>query len=598
MAHRGLYAGASEGVSLGRSMSEVPARIGPYAIVSRLGVGGMAETFVATRDMQGVEQRVCVKRILPAYAKDPTARRLFVREANISARLRHANLVTILDVGEDQGAPYLVMELVEGSDLGGILERAPDQKLPADLVAYVLVEMAHGLHEAHGGGGAHAGVVHRDLSPSNVLVSTMGEVKVADFGIAKALSGDKATATVTRGKFAYMAPEQLDGGELDPRADFFALGVMGYEMVAGVRPFDADHDARLVLLIAKNERRHVSEVAPDAPTDLQDTIEALLSPKREDRPADGHAIVERLAPVVPPSMVARRKLGALAQVALTERLSGEPKDPTAPDESWPALAATVLAVETEARASREARGDASEPDVHAAETKRRPVAVEPIGTNPSFADTLRTPATRSRVTIAMVAVALLAIGGGATWALSGSSPAAIAPTTPTAQPEAPAAAPPAAVQAEPQPAPEPPPPTPATTPPTVEPPPVGSGPGAHGHDTHHDAPVAPAEPTPSTPAPTEPGPTEPAPAEPAPADSPSTEDRVVGRGRIHVVASPWGDVWIDHRFYGRAPVDVALPPGSHAVEAGFTEPQSRRNVRLREGQDLRITFDLTDVEAP
>src|SRR5512141_222882 len=132
-------------------MSETPTRIGPYAIERRLGAGGMAETFVAVRRMQSIEQRVCLKRILPAYARNPEARRLFSREANISAKLRHANLVQVLDVGEDNGTPYLVMELVEGCDLDHVLDRAPDRKLSPELVGYLLAEISHGLHEAHGG---------------------------------------------------------------------------------------------------------------------------------------------------------------------------------------------------------------------------------------------------------------------------------------------------------------------------------------------------------------------------------------------------------------------------------------------------------------
>ena len=144
-------------------MADTPSRVGPYAIERRLGAGGMAETFIAVRRMHTIEQRVCLKRILPAYARDQTARRLFSREANITAKLRHANIVQVLDVGEDQGTPYLVMELVEGTDLDHVIELAPDRRLPADLVGHVLSEIAHALHEAHGADGAHEGVVHRDL---------------------------------------------------------------------------------------------------------------------------------------------------------------------------------------------------------------------------------------------------------------------------------------------------------------------------------------------------------------------------------------------------------------------------------------------------
>jgi serine/threonine protein kinase len=550
-------------------MTDVPTRIGPYAIDSRLGAGGMAETFVATRNMQGIEQRVCVKRILPAYAANVDARRLFGREANISAKLRHANLVTILDVGEDSGMPYLVMELVEGSDLGAILERAPGKKLPPDLVAFVLAEMAHGLHEAHGGGGAHAGVVHRDLSPSNVLVSTMGEVKVADFGIAKALSGEKATATLMRGKFAYMAPEQLDGASLDPRADFFALGVMGYEMVAGVRPFDAEHDARLVMQIAKNERRPLIEVAPDAPKDLVDTIEALLSPKREERPPDGHAIVERLAPVVPPSMIARRKLGALAKAALAARLEATSKEPTRPDadSSLQAFAATI------------AMADAPRAEIR--RTRDQAPAVGPVGTNPSLGDTLESPTLQPRgrspaLAIAAAAAVLLALLGGGAYLFS-MSPAVEAPATVEAPPVATAPAAPAPTT--------PPAPTMPTTPPiAVTPPPViavapvveDPPPPA---DSHRTAPRTGRRSTP------------PAPTTPTTPSEPSTAE---ASAELSFIVAPWGNIWVDRRYYGRAPVSVPVDPGTHTVQAGFDTPQATRTIRVRPGQHQRVEFELDD----
>ncbi len=591
-------------------MSDVPTRIGPYAIESRLGAGGMAETFVARRNMQGVEQRVCVKRILPAYARDATARRLFLREANISAGLRHANLVTILDVGEDAGAPYLVMELVEGADLGAILERAPGNKLPPELVAFVLAEMAHGLHEAHGGGGAHAGVVHRDLSPSNVLISTMGEVKVADFGIAKALSGEKATATMMRGKFAYMAPEQLDGAPLDPRADIFALGVMGYEMVAGVRPFDAEHDARLVLLIAKNERRPVYEVAPGAPKDLLDTIEALLAPKKDERPVDGHAVVERLAPVLPSAMVARRKMGILAKAALQARLSASADEDASPEEGeLPAFAPTMSVddaktaeVETpETRESEAARAQRAG-DVSSLPTQSGPPIVESIGTSPSLADRLA-PATvpeigRSPVAmIALAAVAILALVGGGVLVASTSAPAIDGAGDEAPQGPTPVAASPTPAPVSPATSTTPitvPTPAPIPEPPAVDtvPPVMGSEPQATTETTHATATTAtthgthPAPETATTPVTAGAAETEPveAPADPA------------ASATLEMVVSPWGNIWVDHRFLGRAPVSVPVTPGSHVVQAGFTSPQSRRSVRVRAHQHERVEFELSEPE--
>jgi tRNA A-37 threonylcarbamoyl transferase component Bud32 len=537
-------------------MSETPTRIGPYAIERRLGAGGMAETFVAVRRMQSIEQRVCLKRILPAYARDATARRLFSREANISAKLRHANLVQVLDVGEDNGTPYLVMELVEGSDLDHVLDLAPDRKLSPELVGYVLAEIAHGLHEAHGGDGAHEGVVHRDLSPSNVLLSTSGEVKVADFGIAKALSGDKATATMMRGKFAYMAPEQLDGAPLDPRADMFALGVIGFEMLAGVRPFDADADARLVLLIAKNERKSIHELAPSAPVELRDTIEALLSPQKEARPRNGHDVVERLAGMLPAAVVARRQLGKLVTAAFEARMAAAVHEPTPSDA---ALAATFMASGPTAPSTAPTAVPSGTPMVVGPipETGRRDRPVAPVAAS--------TPSSRTPLVVAglgAVVVLALVLGGIASTGGFGSTPAttAIAPPTTIAPPTAVTiAAPATSVGAAP-------PTTAATPPPATEAPPPST--------TIVEHPPTSTAPPPSATA----------------HESEGTAHE--GRGHLHVVVSPWGQVWIDDRIMGRAPIDADLRPGSHRIQAGFSAPTVTRTVRVRSGSDQHIELEV------
>lgn len=570
-------------------MSDTPTRIGAYAIERRLGAGGMAETFVAVRRMQTIEQRVCLKRILPAYARNPEARRLFHREANISARLRHANLVQVLDVGEENGTPYLVMELVEGADLDHVIERAPGKRLSSDLVGYVMSEIAHGLHEAHGGDGAHDGVVHRDLSPSNVLLSTSGEVKVADFGIAKALSGDKATATSMRGKFAYMAPEQLDGAPLDTRADMYALGVLGYEMLAGVRPFEADADARLVLLITRNERRSIHEHVPDAPKELLETIEALLSPKKEDRPATGHDVVERLAPMLPAAVVARRKLGKFVTAAYEARMAAAAREPTTDrGQSAPALAATVMASEVARSTTPSTRPAAIDRAGLAAGTPM--VASLPEATTEKSVPPLAPPAVteatlagsrRWGVGIATAAVLALVLTGGAYLAFGGRRETALAlasvvPSTALVAGSSVPATPP---------------PTQAVSPPTSTvgaPPPSLTPPLTRAVLPPSSRALVPA-PTALVPSTTTVPPMTTILTEPA--DEASAADR----GHVHVVVSPWGQVWIDGRFMGRAPIDTTLRAGSHRIAAGFGEPTVTRTVRVHAGGDERVELD---VETP
>lgn len=551
-------------------MSDTPTQIGPYAIERRLGAGGMAECFIAIRRMQSIEQRVCLKRILPAYARDATARKLFQREANISARLRHANLVQVLDVGEDNGTPYLVMELVEGCDLDHVLDGAPGRRLSPELVGYLLSEISHGLHEAHGGDGAHDGVVHRDLSPSNVLLSFSGEVKVADFGIAKALSGDKATVTMMRGKFAYMAPEQLDGAPLDPRADMFALGVMGFEMLAGVRPFDAAADARLVLLIAKNERKSIDELAPSAPIELRETIEALLSPQKEKRPANGHAVVEMLAPMLPATVVARRQLGKLVTTANEARMAAAASEPAVASDA--AFGATMPA----SAAMRTTEAPEAVPITAAA----TPMVVSVPITASRERTTERNDAPmpeRARVRTGLViggGVALLAltiaVGLGAYVSVQGAGPASLvaAPATVTLPPSSavavfvPTPPAPASVIA-------------TTQTPTViadRPPPISAAP----RPPSTVASVVRAPPSSDTAAPS------------------SEEGAARGTGHIHIVAIPWAQIWIDGRFMGRAPIDADLRPGSHRIGAGFEEPTVTRSVRVRAGGSDRIEISVDD----
>ncbi len=230
-------------------MSAAEPRIGPYEVQRRLGVGGMAETLIAVRrGPGGFEQRVCLKRVLPAYAEDESFREAFLDEARLVARLRHTNIVQVYDFGRAGDSWYLALELIDGLDMQELLEAlaARGERLPLDVLMLVAMELGHALDYAHrlAIGGAPAHVVHRDLSPSNVLLSTSGEVKLADFGIAKASTRTHHTATgIVKGKAPYMSPEQAQAQPVDGRTDLFALGVILYESLAGRRPFDGATDS-------------------------------------------------------------------------------------------------------------------------------------------------------------------------------------------------------------------------------------------------------------------------------------------------------------------------------------------------------------------
>jgi serine/threonine protein kinase len=212
--------------------------IGPYELVRRLGRGGMAEVHLAiAHGASGFERRVAIKMLAPELTGEPELERALIREATLAGTLHHRNLVSVLGLGVHDGNYYVVLEYVDGADLARHLDGA----LPEPLALHVLHELAIGLgylHAASDSRGLPLGIVHRDVGPANVLVSTTGDVKLGDFGIAKATALTDLTAAGQRkGRYAYMAPEQLAGEPITGAADQFGLGVTLVELVTGARPF-------------------------------------------------------------------------------------------------------------------------------------------------------------------------------------------------------------------------------------------------------------------------------------------------------------------------------------------------------------------------
>jgi len=225
-----------------------PIPFGKYLLVERLAQGGMAEVFRAVYSgAAGFEKQVAVKRILPVFDGAREFVAMFVDEARIASSLTHVNIVQVSDFGELDGSYYLAMELVDGVDLGRLREAAVRRGLvvPVPVVAFIIAEAARGLayaHEKRGQDGAPLGIVHRDVSPQNVLVSYAGEVKIADFGIAKATGKlHKTESGAIMGKIRYMSPEQINGEPLDGRSDLFALGTIFWELLTGSALWNADN---------------------------------------------------------------------------------------------------------------------------------------------------------------------------------------------------------------------------------------------------------------------------------------------------------------------------------------------------------------------
>ncbi len=289
-------------------MAGEPREFGPYRLVRRLGVGGMAETFEATRTgAGGFEQRVCLKRVLPAFSEDEEFVSRFRREAELAAQLRHTNIVGVIDAGEIDGAHYMALELVDGVDLRSLLKSSPGERVSPDTVALIGMDLAYALEHAH------CALVHRDISPSNILLSRSGEAKLADFGIAKAIDGANVTASRSaKGKVPYMAPERMRGESVDGRADLFSLGVVMFEALSGVRPFDGAHDVETMQKILEGDGRSLSRAAPDAPEPLRNVIERLIAIDASARIQTAGELLEALAVVAPPP-AARQALAATVE---------------------------------------------------------------------------------------------------------------------------------------------------------------------------------------------------------------------------------------------------------------------------------------------
>src|SRR5688500_17331573 len=224
-------------------------RFGRYELIRRLAIGGMAELYLArATGIEGFEKIVVLKRILPQHAENEDFVRMFLEEARLTATIHHPNVASVHDIGGCEDGVFFTMEDVHGEDVRTILQALVKQQrsLPLEHARAIVICAAAGLHAAHektGADGKELGIVHRDISPSNLLVSYDGGVKIIDFGIAKSSKRETETRAGTlKGKIAYMSPEQCTGEPLDRRSDVFSLGVVLYELTTGQRLFPVDNE--------------------------------------------------------------------------------------------------------------------------------------------------------------------------------------------------------------------------------------------------------------------------------------------------------------------------------------------------------------------
>lgn len=264
-------------------------RLGKYEVIQRLAVGGMAELYLArAQGISGFEKLVVIKRVHPHLASDAGFIRMFLNEARLAATLDHPNVTSVMDIGMADGEHFFTMEYLHGEDLREVLQRAaPRGGLPRECAIEVLRGVARGLHHAHervGSDGRPLGMVHRDVSPSNVFVTYEGGVKVVDFGIAKAGALTKQTQAGTlKGKIGYMSPEACRGDPVDRRSDVFALGILLYETTTGRRLFFAESQYAVLNKIIEGRYAPPSAVVSDYPDELEAIVRRALAVDPDER---------------------------------------------------------------------------------------------------------------------------------------------------------------------------------------------------------------------------------------------------------------------------------------------------------------------------
>jgi len=267
-----------------------PIRFGKYLLLERINVGGMAEVFKAKAfGVQGFERLLAIKRILPNMAEDDEFINMFVDEARIAVQLSHSNVVQIYELGKFNESYYIAMEYILGRDLRQIFDRfrKAERTFPIPAAAFVASKICDGLDYAHRKNdptGAPLNLIHRDVSPQNILVSYEGAVKITDFGIAKAEDrASKTQAGVLKGKFGYMSPEQVRGMDIDRRSDIFALGILLYEMVTGERLFLGESDFSTLEKVRAAEVPSPTEYNSEIPEELERILLKTLARDRDER---------------------------------------------------------------------------------------------------------------------------------------------------------------------------------------------------------------------------------------------------------------------------------------------------------------------------
>jgi serine/threonine-protein kinase len=553
-----------------------------YQLGDKLGIGGMAEVFAGTMiGAEGFARPVAIKRVLSGLSQVPAFAAMFVTEAQIASRLSHPNIVSVLDFNRDpEDRLFLVMEYIDGTDLASLLEAGP---IAPGLALFIAVEMLRALGYAHDVPDlvhGSRGVIHRDVSPQNLLLSRAGAVKLSDFGLAKvrAASGG-AWSDAVRGKPSYMSPEQCGGEPLDGRSDLFSAGVMLWEMLAH-RPLFTGAAREIMAQVMFRDVRPPSAVMPGVPGDLEAVAMVLLSRDRDARyptaqaaieallgcrdvPRDGRSELAHLLAVRFPRSPGLRSRGAWSAAAAPRAQeppgSGPPGPRPAPGAAAPRQ---TQASQPMLPAPRDPRRSERTPSSDSVD----PAGAEILAPRPEAERPRRSawPATMSGAVVGCVAVAIAIAGGDI--ARSGTPAQRAARTALTAPALGPRARPEVTVDARPAPA----------TPP---------GPGAPGADpasvmpgaTAGSALVAPAAPV----APARP---------PAGAQHRGPPART---GELAIIVEPWAMIWLNGKPRGQTPFRAPVPAGRYRVRLANDVVDRDEVVAITVEPDRTTTIERT-----
>jgi serine/threonine-protein kinase len=311
-----------------------------YTITERLDHGGMAEVFRGVAEsMEGFKKSVAIKRILPNLTKNQKFVSMFLDEARLSLFLQHANIVQVFDISKTpDNAYFLVMEFVDGCNLKGLIERQKQKskRIEARHAVYLMIECCKALQYAHSlehpETNEPLGIVHRDISPPNILLSKNGEIKLVDFGLAKANSQIESTDPgVVKGKFSYLSPEAASGRDVDHRADVFAVGIILWELFTGRRLFYGDTDYQTVELVRQARVPSVAALNPEIDPEIEQVVRKALARDPDDRYQNAADLGDALAQFLfsRRMKVTARDIAALVrdtQVEMMRKRSAEPKD--------------------------------------------------------------------------------------------------------------------------------------------------------------------------------------------------------------------------------------------------------------------------------